>query len=254
MSTSPTRKRVGIGAIVAGLTLAGFGTFAPTANAQDSPAGNNGTIKIDGVDFDIHPDNEPHPGCVFQVDFYGFDALTDVAIVFEAQPPTGGFEEIYTENGALDDDDHSRGGSEGGLDGAFTIDLSDELASSEPHPNQGYHVKLTITADDHDETGAQSKHKVFWVEGCGDVGGDDGGTTGGTTDGTTGVLGTSGSVDSGTTTGEVAPQAQVKGAVVTPEQLPRTGVKDASLAIIGTGLIAIGGAVLLARRAAFTRS
>jgi LPXTG-motif cell wall-anchored protein len=249
MSTSPTRKRVGIGAIAAGLTLVGFGTFAPTANAQDPPAGNNGTVKIDGVDFDIHPDNEPHPGCVFQVDFYGFDALTDVTIAFEAQPPSGAFEEIYTESGVLDDDDNSGGGSEEGLDGQFTIDLSDELASSEPHPNQGYHVKLTVTADDHDETGAQSKHKVFWVEGCGDVGG----TTGGTTDGTTGVLGTSGSVDSGTTTGEVAPQAQVKGAVIRG-QLPRTGDNDASLAIIGTGLIAIGGAVLRARRSAFARS
>jgi LPXTG-motif cell wall-anchored protein len=249
MSTSPTRKHVGIGAIVAGLSLVGFGTFAPTANAQDAPAGNNGTIKIDGVDFDIHPDNEPHPGCVFQVDFYGFDALTDVTIAFEAQPPTGGFEEIYSEDGVLDNDDNSGGGSEAGLDGEFTIDLSDELASSEPHPNQGYHVKLTVTADDHDETGAQSKHKVFWVDGCGDVGG----TTGGTTDGTTGVLGTSGSVDSGTTTGAVAPQAEVKGAVI-PDQLPRTGDNDASLAIIGVGLIAIGGTVLLARRATFTRS
>jgi LPXTG-motif cell wall-anchored protein len=249
MSNTPTRKRLGIGTITAGLALLGFGALAPTANAQDAPAGNNGTIKVDGVDFDTHPNNEPHPGCIFQIDFYGFDALTDVTMVFDAQPPTGGFEEIYTESGTLDDDDNSGGGSEAGLDGQFTIDLSDELASSEPHPNQGYHVKLTITADDHDETGAQSKHKVFWVDGCGDTGG----TTGGNTDGTTGVLGTSGTIDGGTTGGDVAPQTQVKGAVVRNE-LPRTGDNDASLAIIGAGLIAIGGAVLLARRETITRS
>ena len=37
------------------------------------PPGNNGTIKIDDVEFDDHPNNEPHVGCTFQVDFYGFD-------------------------------------------------------------------------------------------------------------------------------------------------------------------------------------
>ena len=38
-----------------------------------NPAGDNGTVKIDGVVFDEAPDNQPHVGCVFQVDFYGFD-------------------------------------------------------------------------------------------------------------------------------------------------------------------------------------
>src|SRR4029453_11982527 len=37
------------------------------------PPGNNGTVKIDGVAFDDHPNNEPHVGCIFQVDFYGYD-------------------------------------------------------------------------------------------------------------------------------------------------------------------------------------
>ena len=50
------------------LALAGFA--APAAFAV---AGNNGTIKIDDVEFDDHPHNEPHVGCTFQVDFYGYD-------------------------------------------------------------------------------------------------------------------------------------------------------------------------------------
>ena len=43
------------------------------ASAGPNPPGNNGTIKIDDVPFDDHPNNEPHVGCVFQVDFYGYD-------------------------------------------------------------------------------------------------------------------------------------------------------------------------------------
>ncbi len=46
----------------------------PSVPAAANPPGNNGTIKIDGVPFDDHPDNQPHVGCIFQVDFYGFDA------------------------------------------------------------------------------------------------------------------------------------------------------------------------------------
>ena len=59
--------------------------------AQQDPGGNNGTVKIDGVDFDDHPNNEPHVGCVFQVDFYGYDADTpdedlQATVLFEAWP------------------------------------------------------------------------------------------------------------------------------------------------------------------------
>ncbi len=45
--------------------LAGFGS----AWAAPNPPGNNGTVKIDDVPFDDHPNNEPHVGCTFQVDF-----------------------------------------------------------------------------------------------------------------------------------------------------------------------------------------
>ena len=40
--------------------------------------------------FDDHPNNEPHVGCVFQVDFYGYDEGDLTAdVTFRAHPPTG---------------------------------------------------------------------------------------------------------------------------------------------------------------------
>src|SRR5688572_17116226 len=55
------------------------------AQPPTDPLGNNGTIKIDGLDWDDAPNNEPHPGCTFEVDFYGFDEGDLYAdVVFEA--------------------------------------------------------------------------------------------------------------------------------------------------------------------------
>ena len=64
--------------------------FFPITGATSAPPGNNGTIKIDGMPFDTHPNNEPHPTCVFQVDFYNYEQGDFFAKVrFTAQPPTG---------------------------------------------------------------------------------------------------------------------------------------------------------------------
>ncbi len=60
------------------------------ASAGPNPPGNNGTVKVDAEAFDDHPDNEPHVGCIFQIDFYGYDAGELFADVkFEMQSPTG---------------------------------------------------------------------------------------------------------------------------------------------------------------------
>jgi hypothetical protein len=50
------------------LALLAVASLASPAWAQDPP-GNNGTVKIDDVPFDDLPNNEPHVGCTFQVDF-----------------------------------------------------------------------------------------------------------------------------------------------------------------------------------------
>jgi LPXTG-motif cell wall-anchored protein len=242
-TNSPTRTRLATGSLITGLALLVFGAGSPAHAGV--PAGNNGTIKVDGVDFDTHPDNQPHPGCSFQIDFYGFDADTAVTMVFEAQPPTGDAV-LVTEHGALDGDDNSGGGSEEGLDGQFTVDLTDALSSYHPQDQQGFHVKLSITADDGDETGAQTKHKTYWVEGC-DTGGTDGTDTGG-------VAPTTGEAD---TTGGVAPAgAEVEGAVITAPvaELPRTGSTDRSLFLIGMAFLVVGATALVAKRRMLLRS
>jgi hypothetical protein len=154
----------GVLGAVAGLVLAAvFGGAG--ASSASNPPGNNGTIKIDDMPFDDHPDNEPHVGCVFQVDFYGFDEGDLFAdVIFEVHPPTGSPEVILTDEVFIGEDDNSGGGSEAGLDASVTYDLSALLQGFEPHPQQGWHVKLTIHADG--SQGADVKHKVFWVSGC----------------------------------------------------------------------------------------
>lgn len=135
---------------------------APAAFAD--PPGNNGTVKIDGVEFDTHPDNEPHVGCTFQVDFYGFDeGVGDATATFRLHPPTGN--DLLLETTADNDGDPAGGGTD--LDAEITVDLSVPIGSSgvAPHPIQGWHVKLTVNAPG--SIGADVKHKVFWVSGCG---------------------------------------------------------------------------------------
>jgi hypothetical protein len=151
-------------AAVTGVVLATAFGGAGVSSAQNPP-GNNGTVKVDGVGFDDHPGNEPHVGCLFQVDFYGYDEGELFAdVTFEVHPPTGSPEVILTDEVFIGEDDNSGGGSEAGLDASATYDLSALLQGFEPHPQQGWHVKLTVNADG--SQGVDVKHKVFWVSGC----------------------------------------------------------------------------------------
>jgi hypothetical protein len=59
-------------------------------------------------------------------------------------------------------EDAAGGGTD--LDAERTYDLSSALESLFPHPQQGFHVKLTVHADG--SQGAETKHKVFWVQRC----------------------------------------------------------------------------------------
>lgn len=135
--------------------------------ALADPPGNNGTVKIDRLEFDTHPNNQPHVGCIFQVDFYGYDeGDLDAAYTFTLVPPTAGGS---TGGSVFIGQDAAGGGTD--LDAEVTVDLSSLINSSgvDPHPIQGYHVKLTVNAEG--SQGADVKHKVFWVEGCGEPNG-----------------------------------------------------------------------------------
>ena len=126
--------------------------------------GNNGTVKIDGVEFDTHPDNEPHVGCIFEVDWYGFDAGVTSDVLFEIRPPSGGKVTLLTASKLLDNDDASGGGSVAGLDGEQQYDLGPYVGAFFEQPQQGFHVKLTINTPE--ANGSDVKHKVFWVQDC----------------------------------------------------------------------------------------
>ena len=155
-SVSRVRTRWLVLATVFAVMLVGV---APTALGD--PPGNNGTVKIDGVEFDSHPNNEPHVGCVFEVDFYGFDEGDLTAeVTFEAHPPTGNA--VLLTDTVFIGEDAAGGGTD--LDAEVEYDLNAALAAFEPHPQQGYHVKLTVNAEG--SIGADTKHKVFWVTGC----------------------------------------------------------------------------------------
>jgi hypothetical protein len=155
-----TAARHVVAATVGGLVLSGL---AAPAVAQPSPPGNNGTVKIDDLEFDDHPNNEPHDGCVFQVDFYGFDlGDLDATITFTLVPPTGDNVDILDDERSIGED-AAGGGTD--VDGSSTYDLTTLLAGVTPHDQQGIHLRLTVHAEG--SIGADTKFKVFWVTGCG---------------------------------------------------------------------------------------
>jgi hypothetical protein len=157
---------VAIALIGGSLLLPGLAVAAP------NPPGDNGTVKVDARPFDRAPDNEPHVGCTFQVDFYGYDeGDLHAQVTFEAQPPTlrdGGDQVLLTDTVFIGEDDNAGGGSEAGLDARQTYRL--DFTGITAHPEQGFHVKLTVNAEG--SQGADTKYKVFWVTGCNGYPGD----------------------------------------------------------------------------------
>src|SRR5438067_746336 len=155
-SGARARRLVGRATSLAGslamvLVLVAPGLFSATSVAEAQ--GNTGTVKINGVPFDQLPNNEPHPGCAFQVTFFNFPSgPVHVSYAFALQPPSGGASLVS--NGL----DFSGGQGYDAATGA--IDLSGAITSAGAtlQRNQGYHVKLTV------DTGqGAGKHKVFWV-------------------------------------------------------------------------------------------
>jgi hypothetical protein len=156
--------RAGRLTVAAATALIGMALLLPgVAFAATNPPGNNGTVKLDARPFDAAPDNEPHVGCTFQVDFYGYDqGDLDALVTFEAHPPTGDGQVLLTDTVFIGEDDNAGGGSEAGLDAKRTYRL--DFTGITPHPEQGFHVKLTVNAEG--SQGADTKYKVFWVTGC----------------------------------------------------------------------------------------
>ena len=83
------------------------------------------------------------------IDFYGFhEGDLDATVTFEAHPPTlpAGIDRVLlTDPVFIGEDDNSGGGTEAGLDASETYTL--DFFGIEPHPQQGFHVKLTVNAE-----------------------------------------------------------------------------------------------------------
>ncbi len=153
------RSRSILVAVVAALAALVLPTS--TALAEDPP-GNNGTIKIDGMPWSQVPNNEPHPGCIFELEFFGFDQGDLTArIRFVVIPPTGDNEVILRDREFIGEDP-AGGGTD--LDAEEIYDLSSLLSPYMAHDEQGYHIKVIVNAPG--SIGNDTKSKVFWVEGC----------------------------------------------------------------------------------------
>jgi hypothetical protein len=236
------------------LLVGGAPLLAGLASAAPNPAGNNGTIKVDREPFDDAPDNQPHVGCTFQVDFYGFDeGDLNADVTFEAQEPTlrATDDQVLLNDPAvfIGQDDNSGGGSEAGLDASKTYTL--DLSGITPQPNQGVHVKLTIDADG--SQGSGSKYKVFWVTGC-----EAASTTTTTVGATTTTVGQTTTTTAGastTTAGETTTTSLgsgVGGQQPTTSSgqggLPFTGADSLPMVAAGLLLLVVGAGGLLASR------
>jgi hypothetical protein len=133
---------------------------------KGDPPGNNGTVKIAPVgEKDGTPDNNPHVGCTFQIEWYGFDEGADIwsTVEFAMHSPTTHVDLSGTspEKVFVGGDPATGAGTETGPDGSQVYTLSFD---GEPHAQQGYHVKLTVHTPY--SQGSDEKHKVYWVEPC----------------------------------------------------------------------------------------
>lgn len=147
--------RLAILAAACGLGVTAAASGAAAALAQPAPA--SGTVKIDGVPVDNSPANEPHVGCDFAVQFFGFPDES-ATIRFNIQPPSGSFNQLLSEN-VTHIGDGMGGGNILDKEVFFTfadLGLPDNFFEQ---PQQGFHVKLSVELP-----GGTEKHKVFWIK------------------------------------------------------------------------------------------
>lgn len=136
-----------------GMTAAASGAAAAAlAQPDGDPPGANGTVKIDFTPADASRANRPHVTCPFDAQFFGFDPGQTGDITVVAHPPSGRTLVAARAGVAL---------TPSGAATTFTeADL--DLAGLEEHPQQGFHLKLTVTVEEDGKT--FKKSKVFWLK------------------------------------------------------------------------------------------
>ncbi len=152
-------------ALIAAVAGAVPGDQAGAANKKTPPGdppGNNGTVKIerDGP-MSAGKGNEPHvDGCIFWLEYYGFDQGQTADITFTAQSPsTPKGTVLLADKGVKVSDTPAGGGQD--KDYVIAYNLTSAVQGLKAHPKQGYHIKLSS-----DTQGAPggAKHKVFWIK------------------------------------------------------------------------------------------
>lgn len=239
------RRRAAAGLLASGIVIM-LTSLAFALPAEADPKGNNGTIKIDGVALKAGQANEPHVDCRFNLEFFGYDeGNLNASISFALQAPTrraSGSQVLLTDSLPIGEDPAG-----GATDPDASKEYQLDFTGVKPHPQQGYHVKVTIHADG--SQGADTKHKVFWVQPCEvptttttttttSTPTTTATTTASTTPTTTQILGVQETTTSSTPT-------QVLGEQVQRGTLPRTGSGVAGLALLGGLALALGGLISL---------
>lgn len=148
--------------VAVGSAMVGAVTIAGASVAWADPPGNNGTVKINGQGVDSSNDisNVPHVPCDFQVEFFGFDQGQTATITFTIHPPSGSGNVLLSETRTVSND--AAGGGLNDVDEVFPYSgTTFGLENFTAHPQQGYHVKLTIESAG---VPGGKKHKVFWLQ------------------------------------------------------------------------------------------
>ncbi len=156
--SSKSIRRLTIFTTGVALGLTSLTVDASALTPAPDPVGNNGTIKVDGIDYDDTPGNEPHVDCKFSIDFFGFDADDHADVRFYAQPPTGDQELLKEDLAQLVSVDGAAGGPND-VDESLEYDATTWFTGL-AHDQQGYHVKVEANI-----VGAPggAKQKVFWI-------------------------------------------------------------------------------------------
>lgn len=236
-----------------------------------NPPGNNGTVFVHDRTGDLTPHEDPHVGCTFAIDLFGFDQGQTLQLSLAGQAPTGRGQSVTLppdEATATSPDD--AGGAAHDFDAEVAVDASAlDLSVLGPPAAQGYHVMLTVTTGQPGPNGV--KHKVFWIDCPGaavapgtstGTGGGDHNTTGTPTTHRTRtsarVLGSARHRDSrparvrvlgvSARRGMTAPTEVLGESLSRAGSLPFTGARTAGLLASGVGALAGGAALALAGR------
>ena len=135
---------------------------------KDRVPGNNGTVKITPLgETDGTPNNHPHVGCSFQIEWYGYDKGDDIVSRSGSpcmpRPATSGLAVSGPSSVFVGGDAASGAGTDTGLDGVRPT----RSPSTGRSPEAGLPREATVATPY--SQGNDTKTKVFWVQGCDDT-------------------------------------------------------------------------------------